>query len=104
MTEESLDGKAAAERRFSEYLEAIASVLGHADRCGPVRGYVTGLLLPGERKSVEPMAARIAPQRVQAAHQSLHHVVAQADWSDEAVLDVARAAGDGTARADPGVD
>jgi SRSO17 transposase len=91
MTEESLDGKDAAERRFSEYLEAIASVLGHTDRRGPVRGYVTGLLLPGKRKSVEPMAARIAPQRVQAAHQSLHHFVAQAEWSDEAVLDVVRA-------------
>lgn len=91
MTEESLDGNDAAERRFSEYLEAIASVLGHADRRGPVHGYVTGLLLPGKRKSVEPMAARIAPQRVQAAHQSLHHFVAQAEWRDEAVLDVVRA-------------
>ena len=91
MTEESLDGNDAAERRFSEYVEGIASVLGHADRRLPVRGYVTGLLLPGKRKSVEPMAARIAPQRVQAAHQSLHHLVAQADWSDEAVLEVVRA-------------
>lgn len=91
MTEEILDRNDAAERRFSEYLEAIARVLGHADRRLPVRGYVTGLLLPGERKSVEPMAARIAPQRVQAAHQSLHHVVAQADWRDQAVLDVVRA-------------
>ena len=81
----------AAERRFSEYLEAIASVLGHADRRGPVCGYVTGLLLPGKRKSVEPMAARIAPQRLQAAHQSLHHFVAKAEWSDEAVLAVVRA-------------
>jgi SRSO17 transposase len=50
-----------------------------------------GLLLPGERKSVEPMAARLAPDRVQAMHQSLHHLVAKADWSDEAVLDVVRA-------------
>src|SRR5512134_3131939 len=91
MREESLERNDAGERRFSEYLEAIAGVLGHADRRLPVRGYVTGLLLPGPRKSVEPMAARIAPQRVQAAHQSLHHVIAQADWSNEAVLDVVRA-------------
>ncbi|NGO56237.1 IS701 family transposase, partial [Allomesorhizobium camelthorni] len=41
---------------------------------------------PGERKSVEPMAARVEPGRVQAAHQSLHHFVAKADWSDDAVL------------------
>jgi len=45
-----------------------------------------GLLLPGERKSVEPVAARLRPDRVQAAWQSLHHFVAQSPWSDEAVL------------------
>jgi SRSO17 transposase len=44
------------------------------------------LLLPGERKSVEPMAARLAPGNVRRVHQSLHHVVADAPWSDEAVL------------------
>ena len=41
---------------------------------------------PGERKSVEPMAARVVPARVRATHQSLHHLVAKADWSDAAVL------------------
>ena len=50
-----------------------------------------GLLLPGERKSVEPMAARVEPGRVQAAHQSLHHFVAKAEWSDEALLAAVRA-------------
>lgn len=40
----------------------------------------------GERKSVEPVVARVEPGRVQAAHQSLHHFVAKADWSDDAVL------------------
>jgi SRSO17 transposase len=40
----------------------------------------------GERKSVEPIAARVEPNRVQAAHQSLHHFVAKAEWSDEAML------------------
>src|SRR6201987_4370197 len=48
--------------------------------------YCTGLLLPGERKSVEPMAGRLAPENVRRMHQSLHHVVADAPWSDEAVL------------------
>ena len=57
----------------------------------PLRSYCTGLLLPGERKSVEPMAARVQPGRVQAAHQSLHHFVAKAEWSDEAVLAAVRA-------------
>lgn len=90
MIHESLDWKDAAERRFSEYVEAIAGVLGHADRREPMHAYCTGLLLPGKRKSVEPMAARIAPQRVRAAHQSLHHFVARAEWSDAAVLGVVR--------------
>jgi SRSO17 transposase len=52
--------------------------------------YCTGLLLPGERKSVEPMAARLAPDNVRRMHQSLHHVVADAPWSEEAVLDFVR--------------
>ena len=37
------------------------------------------------------MAARVAPGRIQAAHQSLHHLVAKADWSDDAVLAAVRA-------------
>lgn len=45
-----------------------------------------GLLLPGERKSVEPMAARLAPDNVRRTHQSLHHLVAAAAWSDETLL------------------
>ena len=93
MTQPNLDLDRAAERRFDAYLDAIAGVLGHADRRAPARAYCTGLLLPGERKSVEPLAARLAPQRVPAAHQSLHHLVARADWSDEAVLQVVRAQG-----------
>jgi SRSO17 transposase len=36
------------------------------------------------------MAARVEPGRVQAAHQSLHHLIAKADWSDAAVLAVVR--------------
>jgi SRSO17 transposase len=42
--------------------------------------------MPGERKSVEPMAAIVAPARVSAKHQSLLHLVSQAAWSDKAVL------------------
>ena len=90
MAQPNPDLSRAAERRFDAYLDAIAGVLGHADRRAPARAYCTGLLLPGERKSVEPMAARLAPQRVPAAHQSLHHLIAKADWSDEVVLRVVR--------------
>ena len=67
-------------------MEGLAQAAGHADRAVPLKNYCTGLLLPGERKSVEPMAARLGPTNVRRMHQSLHHVVADAPWSDEAVL------------------
>ena len=79
-----------SEKRFQQYVDRLAGVLGHADRHEPLRLYATGLLLPGERKSVEPMAARVDPQRVRSRHQSLHHFVADADWSDAAVLAAVR--------------
>src|SRR4051794_40175238 len=72
--------------RFAAYVDAITVVLGHADRAAPFRSYCAGLLLPGDRKSIEPIAARVEPARVQAAHQSLHHLVAKSEWSDDAVL------------------
>ncbi len=76
--------------RLRSYVEALTGALGHADRVSPFRSYCAGLLLPGARKSVEPMAARVEPGRVQAAHQSLHHFVAKADWSDDALLAAVR--------------
>src|SRR5204862_1878791 len=81
-----LRSKANTEERFASYIEGLASVIGHADRVGPLRDYCTGLILPGERKSVEPMAAKTAPARVAAQHQSLLHFVGVGPWSDEAVL------------------
>ena len=78
------------EERFAAYLDALTAVVGHSRRAAAARAYCTGLLLPGERKSIEPMAARLAPDQVQAKHQSLHHVVAQAEWDDAALLRAVR--------------
>src|SRR6266704_1818066 len=77
-------------QRFHAYVERLTTGLGHRDRHGPLRDYVTGLCLPGERKSVEPMAARVDPRHVRARHQSMHHFIANAAWDDRAVLRVAR--------------
>jgi SRSO17 transposase len=74
------------EKRFERYCDGIVNTLLHADREQPARWYIKGLMLPGERKSVEPMAARVQPQNVRSAHQSMHHLVADASWSDEALL------------------
>jgi SRSO17 transposase len=75
-----------SESRFRAYVQELASVIGHKDREGPLRDYCTGLLLPCERKSVEPMAAVTAPGRTAAQHQSLLHFVGEGRWSDEPVL------------------
>jgi len=76
--------------RFERYVERLAGAVGHADRRWPLEAYLTGLLLSGERKSVEPMAAKIDPRHVSRTHQFLHHFVAKAPWEDRAVLGVAR--------------
>ena len=72
--------------RLDTYLDRLSQVAGHADRIVPMQNYTKGLFLPIERKSVEPMAARLAPAKVRQMHQSLHHIVAEAAWSDSAVL------------------
>ena len=71
-------------------MEGLANAAGHEDRHAPLKSYCKGLLLPGERKSIEPMAARLDPENVQPMRQSLHHLVAKAPWSDEAMLDEVR--------------
>jgi SRSO17 transposase len=76
--------------RFDSYVHRLAEVLGHADRAWPLRAYLTGLLLGGRRKSVEPMAARIDPRHVSRTHQAMHHFVANAPWEERALLAVAR--------------
>ena len=75
-----------SEQRFSAYIDALVSVIGHADRAKPLRDYCSGLVMPCERKSVEPMAALTAPERTGAQHQSLLHFVGEGRWSDEKVL------------------
>ena len=70
------------ESRFEHYCEALVESLQHADRQLPARWYLQGLVLPGGRKSVEPMAARVQPGNARRAHQSMHHLVADSDWSD----------------------
>lgn len=76
--------------RFDEFVSGLVPVFGHADRAEPLRKYCTGLVVPGHNKSVEPMAARLSPERVSAEHQSLLHFVGQSPWSDEAVLRAVR--------------
>ena len=64
------------EKRLAAYMDGLAKAAGHADREQPLKAYCAGLLLPGERKSVEPMAAGVAP----ADTQQLHHFVSASPW------------------------
>ncbi len=75
-----------SEARFESYVAGLSGCLGHGDRVAPMRSYCTGLLLPGARKSVEPMAARLRPDRTSAEHQSLLHFVGQSPWDAGARL------------------
>jgi SRSO17 transposase len=102
-----LDEAKDIELRFTRYVGELVSVIGHVDRAGPFRDYCTGLVMPGERKSVEPMAAITAPGRTAAQHQSLLHFVGQGAWSDDAVLSKVRETGiaaDYARRTDRGLD
>ena len=81
-----LQDETSTQERFRAYAADLASVLGHADRVRPFEDYCVGLLSAEGRKSVEPLAAVTAPERTAAQHQSLLHLVAQAPWSDQAVL------------------
>ena len=72
--------------RFEAYVAELTSVIGHADRAGPLRDYCAGLLTAEGRKSVEPMAAVTAPAQVSVQHQKLLHFVGEGNWSDENVL------------------
>ena len=77
-------------KEFERFIAHLSEGLGHADRHAGLRGYCTGLMLPLARKSVEPMAASLEPQRVSARHQALHHFVAKSEWSDAALLERVR--------------
>jgi SRSO17 transposase len=75
MTTPSPDWRAALEAWLAPFLAR----LGRAEqrRWAPV--YLQGLLGPGERKSVQPMAARVAPGDLQ----QLHHFISTSPWRCE---------------------
>ena len=73
----------AGQERLEQYFAGIGRVLGNKSRRGSFAMYAMGLMGDGERKSVEPIAARACPDpaRVDAVHQRLLHFT-NADWSD----------------------
>src|SRR5205085_12095297 len=80
-----------SESRFAGYVEGLVGVIGHADRARPLHDYCLGLMMPCDRKSVEPMAAVTAPERTAPQHQSLPRCVGEGRWPDKMVLGKVRA-------------
>lgn len=76
-----------AGRRLEAYFDAIGEVLGHPARRASFATYAMGLLAEGDRKSVEPIAARSCadPEQVDALHQRLLHLLNDSPWSDRDV-------------------
>ena len=69
--------------RLQGYLHELSTSLGpHSRRQQHARDYCTALVLPLERKSIEPMAAAVDPDNVRARHQALHHFVSSTSWQD----------------------
>lgn len=64
------------EREFDRWLRPLLAALGHKARRRWAPVYLQGLLGPGERKSVQPLAARVAPGE----HEQLHHFVCTSPW------------------------
>jgi SRSO17 transposase len=75
------------DRELGEYIESIVAEMGRQERRRAMELYVVGLLLDGERKSVEPMAGRLVKDERQkeAMRQRLQQCVSVADWSDAEV-------------------
>ena len=69
------------ETRFSRFLEPFQEVWRYKKRRRGAPVYLQGLLLPGERKSIEPLAERVAPGE----RQQLHHFVCEVEWDLEAL-------------------
>lgn len=78
------------QQRFDQYLALLSDAVDHPHRSKPLRNYCTGLLLPIERKSIEPIASKLAPNNVRAEHQSLQQFIADSNWRDASVLASAR--------------
>jgi SRSO17 transposase len=81
------DSDRAARQRLEAYFDRIGAVLGNRQRRASFATYAVGLLGEGERKSMEPIAARACadPEEIDAQHQRIGHFIRDSKWSDETV-------------------
>jgi SRSO17 transposase len=81
----------AGQHRLDRFFDGIGTLLRRADRRESFALYAMGLFGDGERKSVEPIAARACgdPALCRAYHDRLLHFVGVAPWSDPSVREYA---------------
>ncbi len=79
MTQKEL---AAVGVRLTEYVESFAAVFGRSERRHWCKVYLSGLILNGERKSIEPLAGRVNGGNVQA----LQQFVNQSPWDGQELI------------------
>ena len=70
---------------FTKFVAPLVATLGRSERRRAATHYVEGLLMPGQRKSIEPLAARLGVDS-----QSLQQLVTSSPWSDEALWQAIR--------------
>ena len=71
--------------RFKAFMVPVVAPLGRSERRVAAANYVSGLLMPGQRKSIEPMAARLGVDA-----QRLQQFVTDSPWDEEQVWGVVR--------------
>lgn len=72
-------------RELDAFLDGMVEGMGRPERRAAMRSYMTGLLLDGERKSIEPLAARLVDdaKETDAMRQRLQQCVSASGWSDD---------------------
>jgi len=65
---------------LTKFLAPLVATLGRSERRRAAARYVEGLLMPGQRKSIEPLATRVGVDS-----QSLQQLLTSSPWSDEAL-------------------
>jgi len=71
--------------RIEKFTEHVGNALGSRPQRKRFAEYALGLLLPGERKSMEPIAARIDPEHAMARFKTFQRFVGCSEWDDLAV-------------------
>ena len=70
---------------LTEFVDELFTGLGRKERVENLGHYLTGLLLDGERKSIEPIAARLVdkPVEIEGMRQRLQQAVTVATWPEQ---------------------